>query len=69
MVIRLVMRQVLSRGMSAGINAVGNKMSGRKQAQGDGSDTQQQQQGGPDTGETTKRAKQAIRAGGRINKF
>ena len=69
-VIRQVMRRVVNTGVNAGINAVGSKMNGRKQGQNDGTDMpRQQNQGGPDTRETTKRAKQAIRAGRRINKF
>ena len=61
MVIRMVMRRVLRGGMNAGIDAVGKRMGKGKAAN--------EQSGSHDTGETTKRAKQAMRVNRKIGKF
>lgn len=67
MVIRMVMNRVLRTGMNAGINALGNKKGRGKQDET--GNTASSRQGGPDTRQTTKRAKQALRAGRRIGRF
>jgi len=57
MVINMVMRRLVGRGVNAGINMASRKMGKNGDA------------AGPDSAETTKRAKQAMRVGRRIGKF
>ena len=63
MVIRIVMRQVIGRGVRAGMDAASNKLAKRG---GDSDADRQQEMAARDT---AKRATKALRAGKRINKF
>ena len=67
MVIRMVMTRLVRSGVNAGMNAVGGRMT-RNKASGDQQATRKGN-GGPDSGETQKRMKQAMRVSRRIGRF
>ena len=61
MVIRMVMRRVLRTGVNAGIDAVGRRFNKGKPTG--------KQDSSPSTAETTKRARQAMRATRKFGRF
>ena len=61
MVIRLVMRQLIGRGINAGINKIGDRMDRGKSADETGK--------APDSGKTRQRMSQSVRIARRLGRF